>query len=565
MALTKVKLIADGVIVQSNLDASHGITTTDIGEGSNLYYTDARARAAVSVSGNALSYNSSTGVITSNFEESPTFTGNVVIDGTLDVNGTEILVGTNNTRLAENNLRFKAASDAYIDQNTVSQAIRFRTSSSSSLDTTPIIIAAGGVTTFSTDVHVGGATAARFKSDGTNTIVDAIPGSSSIIFRNSGAVEKMRLDSSGNLGINDTNPSGASGYTYLTINNTSNGAAISFKESGSERAAIYYTNSTNLFNIYATETGSQLVFGTNAAERMRIDSGGDVYIKGQANPTLYFQTNSTTTTNMFLIEAASYVGTAPYNTNRLIANNSSNIAFETGGSERMRIDSSGRVFINSGQSWVETFIDKGLRIKGSRAGTILESSGTLATHVMVAGSNSSTAVHINHNSAGHLSFYQYSAGKETLRLHESGGITFNGDTAAANALDDYEEGSWSPQVYYQNATDQSNATNTVQEGKYTKIGNLVYVSFRLDFSQSGTPANDNIGVKNLPFAGANNHYGAGGNLVTTTSIVGLNFQLPAAGSTQAVIINSANAGNYGDEFGTGSGRFIRGSFTYLAQ
>ena len=95
MALTKVKLIADGTIVQSNLHASHGITTADIGENASyLYYTDARARAAVSVSGNALSYNSSTGVITSNFEESPTFTGNVVIDGTLDVNGSEILVGS---------------------------------------------------------------------------------------------------------------------------------------------------------------------------------------------------------------------------------------------------------------------------------------------------------------------------------------------------------------------------------------------------------------------------------------------------------------------------------------
>ena len=26
----------------------------------------------------------------------------------------------------------------------------------------------------------------------------------------------------------------------------------------------------------------------------------------------------------------------------------------------------------------------------------------------------------------------------------SGGITFNGDTASANALDDYEEGTWTP-------------------------------------------------------------------------------------------------------------------------
>ena len=82
MAQTKVKLISDGVIVQSNLHASHGITTAHIGEGSNLYYTNARSRAAISVSGNALSYNSSTGVITSNFEESPTFTGNILLDGT---------------------------------------------------------------------------------------------------------------------------------------------------------------------------------------------------------------------------------------------------------------------------------------------------------------------------------------------------------------------------------------------------------------------------------------------------------------------------------------------------
>ena len=42
MAQTKVKLISDGVIVQGNLHSSHGITTAHIGEGSNLYYTDAR-------------------------------------------------------------------------------------------------------------------------------------------------------------------------------------------------------------------------------------------------------------------------------------------------------------------------------------------------------------------------------------------------------------------------------------------------------------------------------------------------------------------------------------------
>ena len=33
---------------------------------------------------------------------------------------------------------------------------------------------------------------------------------------------------------------------------------------------------------------------------------------------------------------------------------------------------------------------------------------------------------------------------EKLRIQAGGGISFNGDTAAANALDDYEEGTWTP-------------------------------------------------------------------------------------------------------------------------
>ena len=82
--------IADNVITSAMLHTSFTVSTSnltaidtdDVSEGSsNLYYTDARARGAISVSGNALSYNSSTGVITSNYEESPTFTGTVTVTG----------------------------------------------------------------------------------------------------------------------------------------------------------------------------------------------------------------------------------------------------------------------------------------------------------------------------------------------------------------------------------------------------------------------------------------------------------------------------------------------------
>jgi hypothetical protein len=42
MALTKVTLIQDGVITADHLHANHGITTDNIGEGTNKFYTDAR-------------------------------------------------------------------------------------------------------------------------------------------------------------------------------------------------------------------------------------------------------------------------------------------------------------------------------------------------------------------------------------------------------------------------------------------------------------------------------------------------------------------------------------------
>ena len=38
-----------------------------------------------------------------------------------------------------------------------------------------------------------------------------------------------------------------------------------------------------------------------------------------------------------------------------------------------------------------------------------------------------------------------------------------------------------------------------------------------------------------------------------------------AGITIAVLNNSGNIGNYGDQFGSGSNKYIRGSFAYLAQ
>ena len=82
---------------------------------------------------------------------------------------------------------------------------------------------------------------------------------------------------------------------------------------------------------------------------------------------------------------------------------------------------------------------------------------------------------------------------ERLRILSSGGITFNGDTAAANALDDYEEGDWTPKQ-----TD--GGTNfTISHAKYVKIGRLVHISFDITRNTSGNTTQ----VWNLPFLPAN--------------------------------------------------------------
>ena len=85
---------------------------------------------------------------------------------------------------------------------------------------------------------------------------------------------------------------------------------------------------------------------------------------------------------------------------------------------------------------------------------------------------------------------------ERMRV-TANGLTFNGDTAAANALDDYEEGTWTP--VYSGSTTAGSYSMTHPKGIYTKIGNLVTVSASaFNVTQSSAGAGD-IRILGLPF------------------------------------------------------------------
>ena len=79
---------------------------------------------------------------------------------------------------------------------------------------------------------------------------------------------------------------------------------------------------------------------------------------------------------------------------------------------------------------------------------------------------------------------------ERMRILSSGGITFNGDTASANALDDYEEGSWTP-------TDSLGVGITITLAKYTKIGQFVYCDLDITYDSNSTGGNARL---SLPFS-----------------------------------------------------------------
>jgi|DEB0MinimDraft_6_1074348.scaffolds.fasta_scaffold93960_2 hypothetical protein len=85
---------------------------------------------------------------------------------------------------------------------------------------------------------------------------------------------------------------------------------------------------------------------------------------------------------------------------------------------------------------------------------------------------------------------------ERMRL-TSDGLTFNGDTAAANALNDYEEGTFTPT--FTGASTAGSITYVVQDGRYVKIGKQVTLWIRFQYSAFSGSAGT-IRVGGFPYA-----------------------------------------------------------------
>jgi hypothetical protein len=177
--------------------------------------------------------------------------------------------------------------------------------------------------------------------DGNVTTYDA--GSSGEQALKTGNSERMRIDSSGNVGIGTSSPS----YT-LEVYKSSVGNVASFNSSSGNRS-LDFTSADNGAYLGAewdrniNSAGGIHTWSVNDAERMRIDSSGNVGIGGTPSNQLHLQKSAD---NGVVIENTTGATLSLLSTGAGRVRSSGVLLFDTGGAtERMRIDSSGNLLV----------------------------------------------------------------------------------------------------------------------------------------------------------------------------------------------------------------------------
>ena len=94
---------------------------------------------------------------------------------------------------------------------------------------------------------------------------------------------------------------------------------------------------------------------------------------------------------------------------------------------------------------------------------------------------------------GHSTLFDPQGSGTKVRI-DGDGLKFGTDTAAANALDDYEEGTWTPTF----AAGISSPVYSIQTGRYTKVGRAVYVESDIRVT-GGSVTSAHVYMGGLPF------------------------------------------------------------------
>ena len=167
------------------------------------------------------------------------------------------------------------------------------------------------------------------------------------------STERMRIDSSGNVGIGTSSPSTFTGYTTVSVNNATNGGIYNILVNGTETARLQAFS--GIFNIAAKGASTALTFETNGSERMRIDSSGNVGI-GFTTPGTKLEI-SDATAEVVTTQLRAAGGTAANRIARLSLVSSGNYTWAVdGGNDSMRFTQDGteRMRLNNNNGFILT-------------------------------------------------------------------------------------------------------------------------------------------------------------------------------------------------------------------
>jgi len=172
-------------------------------------------------------------------------------------------------------------------------------------------------------------------------------------------------------------------------------------------------------------------------------------------------------------------------------------------------------------------------------GTTVGSISSSGTNFIVSGSGTVSGVRFNSNGmlpvvGGSLSDNTEDLGQNSYRWKDLylGGNIYLGGTGSANALDDYEEGTWTPLI--KGSTSAGTASYTVRLAKYVKVGKVVHIQAFIDYG-SGT-GTGNFWIEGLPFITEST-----GNLYSSMSIAYLNNIAYTAGRTPMIYVNHSGS------------------------
>jgi len=150
----------------------------------------------------------------------------------------------------------------------------------------------------------------------------------------------------------------------------------------------------------------------------------------------------------------------------------------------------------------------------------------------------------------------------SVLIHPTGGVSFNGDTSSVNVLDDYEEGTFTPTMY-----GSSGGTPVNGSGFYTKIGNIVKTTIVFASVNMSTGGHSGaLRVGGLPFASANQQEVAAAPMTSNVAITGTdkyNIGYISDNSTLITYYRIRDLNTWtGTPVPTGSSVYLYSTFTY---